>query len=68
VVVIRQGAFRMTARPQHGRRYIPLAVAGRLMGIDWMTKHELGDAVPPAYTADIGEDLMAHLRSLEEAS
>ena len=58
VSVIRQGAYRMTARPEHGRRYIDTATSSRLMGIGWMTKHELGDAVPPAYTADLGRDLM----------
>jgi hypothetical protein len=31
------------------------------MGIEWMTKRELGDAVPPAYTADIGADLLGQL-------
>ncbi len=31
------------------------------MGIDWMTRHELTQAIPPAYTELIGAQLMAHL-------
>jgi DNA (cytosine-5)-methyltransferase 1 len=32
-----------------------------LMGIDWMTRGELAQAIPPAYTRFIGEQLIAHL-------
>lgn len=28
------------------------------MGIDWMTRVELNEAIPPAYTRYIGEQLM----------
>lgn len=31
------------------------------MGIDWMTGAELNEAIPPAYTKFIGEQLIAHL-------
>jgi DNA (cytosine-5)-methyltransferase 1 len=31
------------------------------MGIDWMTRDELAQAIPPAYTQFIGEQLLAHL-------
>lgn len=43
--------------------YTPaLAVRADLLGIDWpMTGHELAQAIPPAYTAFIGSQLMAHL-------
>jgi hypothetical protein len=64
VTVIRQGAFYLTARPSHSKRYVPLREAALAMGIEWMTKRELGDAVPPAYTADIGADLLAQLHQL----
>lgn len=32
------------------------------MGIDWMTLEELSEAIPPAYTEFIGEQLLAHIR------
>lgn len=36
--------------------------AGELMGIDWMTSwDDLADAIPPAYTEYIGEQLLAQL-------
>jgi DNA (cytosine-5)-methyltransferase 1 len=37
------------------------------MGIDWMTREELSQAIPPAYTEHIGQQLIAHLRSTVEA-
>lgn len=38
-----------------------VAAARVAMGIDWMNKNELNEAIPPAYTKFIGEQLMAHL-------
>ena len=35
--------------------------AREAMGIDWMTRDELREAIPPAYTEHIGRQLMAHL-------
>jgi DNA (cytosine-5)-methyltransferase 1 len=37
------------------------------MGIDWMTNEELVEAIPPAYTHFVGEQLLAHL-AVEEAA
>ncbi len=37
------------------------AAAERAMGIDWMTKAELAQAIPPDYTEFIGRQLLAHL-------
>lgn len=34
----------------------------RAMGIDWMNRNELGQAIPPAYTEYIGRHLMEVLR------
>lgn len=36
--------------------------AREAMGIDWMTKAELNEAIPPAYTEWIGSQVMAQLR------
>jgi DNA (cytosine-5)-methyltransferase 1 len=38
-----------------------IAAARDAMGIEWMTKNELNEAIPPAYTQLIGEQLMACL-------
>ena len=35
--------------------------AREVMGIDWMRREELDQAIPPAYTEHIGEQLLAHL-------
>ena len=35
-----------------------IAVGKRAMGIDWMTRDELTQAIPPAYTEYIGRHLM----------
>jgi DNA (cytosine-5)-methyltransferase 1 len=41
----------------------PIAKAREVMGIDWMTRDELAEAIPPDYTAWIGRKLLAHLES-----
>jgi DNA (cytosine-5)-methyltransferase 1 len=33
------------------------------MGIDWMNRDELAQAIPPAYTHYIGNRLMAYLQN-----
>ena len=38
-----------------------VAAAQDAMGIDWMTKSELNEAIPPAYTYFIGKILLRHL-------
>lgn len=38
---------------------------GRIaMGIDWMTRNELREAIPPAYTKFIGEQILHHIHAL----
>lgn len=46
-----------SVRLANGRRFIPQATLGvrqEAMQVDWMTKRELAQAVPPAYTEHIG--------------
>lgn len=43
------------------RKPTSLAHAREVMGIDWMNREELSEAIPPAYTAWLGERLLAHL-------
>lgn len=38
-----------------------VAAAREAMGIDWMTRDDLREAVPPAYTEHIGKQMLAHL-------
>jgi DNA (cytosine-5)-methyltransferase 1 len=45
----------------HGR-YFTLDERKQAMGIDWMARDELDQAIPPAYTRFIGEQLLEHLR------
>lgn len=33
------------------------------MGIDWMTKNELNEAIPPVYTEYLGQQLIKHVRT-----
>jgi DNA (cytosine-5)-methyltransferase 1 len=42
---------------------VPLAEFQRVMGINWMSRVELSQAIPPAYTEWIGERLMAALKA-----
>lgn len=38
------------------------------MGIDWTAdRHEIAEAIPPAYTQHIGAQLMAHINAMEAA-
>jgi DNA (cytosine-5)-methyltransferase 1 len=39
----------------------PIAIARDAMGIDWMRRSELAEAIPPAYTEYIGTRLAGHL-------
>ena len=42
-----------------------LAAARAAMGIDWMTKTEINEAIPPAYTRFVGKQLLRHLAEVE---
>ena len=34
----------------------------KAMGIDWMTRDELREAIPPVYTEHVGSYLLNHLK------
>ncbi len=56
--------FKIRADGKGGRTYKGTADQARAaMGIDWMTKAELNEAIPPAYTELIGAQLLSHIRS-----
>lgn len=42
----------------------PIALAREAMGIDWTTREELAEAIPPAYTDFIGAQLLAHIKEM----
>jgi DNA (cytosine-5)-methyltransferase 1 len=53
--------------PSHQRKFgrsITLDERKAAMGIDWMGRDELGQAIPPAYTEYIGQQLMAALKAV----
>lgn len=45
-----------------------LAAAREAMGIDWMSKGEINEAIPPAYTELIGRQLLSHIRLAQQQS
>ena len=47
---------------------IPLKIQQKAMGIDWMKLHELSEAVPPAYTEWIGENLRVAVEKAGEVA
>lgn len=46
-----------------GEYRVPLALQKKAIGIDWMRLEEISEAIPPAYTRFIGEQLMRHVRA-----
>ncbi len=50
--------------PMIRRRFVAHEVAKRAMGIDWMNRDELSQAIPPPYTEFIGRQLLAALQEV----
>ena len=57
-----------------GKKFDCITVAGKsflmnearaAMGINWMTRDEISQAIPPAYTNFIGSQMLAYLRDGE---
>jgi DNA (cytosine-5)-methyltransferase 1 len=46
----------------------PIALAREAMGIDWMTRDELAESIPPTYTEFIGAQLIDHLAHERQAA
>jgi DNA (cytosine-5)-methyltransferase 1 len=44
-----------------------LAEAREAIGIDWMSRYEISQAIPPAYAQFIGEQAIAHIAATEAA-
>lgn len=50
--------------PDRRGGYIPHTdVVKKLLGIDWMTKHEMSQSIPPVFTEFVGRQLIEHLVS-----
>ena len=60
---------KMGRRPQPGEfmhvvgNFSGVDIARKAMGIDWMTRDELRESIPPAYTQHIGSQLIAHMEA-----
>ena len=54
---------RYAARVERGGGYVPrsIPVQQRLLGIDWMTVKGMQESIPPAYSAWVGRQLLAHV-------
>jgi DNA (cytosine-5)-methyltransferase 1 len=53
-----------STRRKTGRFEWPVEICRDAMGIPWMTRMELDQAIPPAYTEFIGRQLLTHLACL----
>lgn len=54
-------AFKEVSRNSVAGHFAGMAAAKEIMGIDWMTRDELAQAIPPAYTEYIGRQLIQFL-------
>jgi DNA (cytosine-5)-methyltransferase 1 len=45
-----------------------VAMARKAMGIDWMPRDKLREAIPPAFTEYVGRAMIAHLSAMRQAA
>jgi DNA (cytosine-5)-methyltransferase 1 len=64
----RRLGYRLDGGGGNSRKPRNLAEARSAMGIDWMNRDELSEAIPPAYSAFIGEQVLARLEVNAEAN
>lgn len=57
----RRAGPRLDGKGGNSRKPRNLEEARTAMGIDWMSRRELSEAVPPAFTEYIGDELMGYL-------
>jgi len=57
------GGGRCSGAPRSSNAWHTQAAKNRAMGIDWMRRHELAQAIPPAYSEFIGRAAIAHLQA-----
>lgn len=50
-------------KTRDNRRRLPFSLAKLAMGIDWMNRNELSQAIPPAYTEFIGKQLLRFMEN-----
>ena len=63
----RRRASRTDGKGGNSRKPYNLAHAREVMGIDWMSRVEISQAIPPAYGEWIGQQLVRHLSQDSEA-
>jgi len=62
-VTISGQTYLSATREYDHSRQTTFANARRIMGIDWMTRDEMAQAIPPAYTEWIGRRLLAEIEA-----
>lgn len=73
-VVIGSGRMLNDRAKPNGHGFVSLvgksaiAASRRAMGIDWMARDEIREAIPPAYTKYVGEQIITYLRQTERAA
>lgn len=55
------GIFKEISRDSAAGHFAGVAIARKAMDIDWMTREELAQAIPPAYTELIGKQLLGYI-------